>query len=69
MALADADGKIITAIPTPNDYQTLCVFFSNEDISVGNSYKILSYKDSFDDTPVTEYEFTMESLFIMLGKK
>ena len=69
VALADANGNTITAVPTPSEYTTLCVFFSSEDITVGNSYKILSYKDTFLDTPVTEYEFTLESEYIMLGRK
>ena len=77
VAVADADGNIITQFPTPNTYDVLCLFFTNDQIQVGRSYKILSYKDSFDDTPVVEYEFSMEEQylekieekFITLGSK
>ena len=77
VAVADADGNIITQFPTPNTYDVLCLFFTNDQIQVGNSYKILSYKDSFNDTPVVEYEFSMEEQylekieekFITLGSK
>ena len=77
VAVADADGNIITQFPTPNSYDVLCLFFTNDQIQVGKSYKILSYKDSFNDTPVVEYEFSMEEQylekieekFITLGSK
>ena len=77
VAVADADGNIITQFPTPNTYDVLCLFFTNDQIQVGKSYKILSYKDSFNDTPVVEYEFSMEEQylekieekFITLGSK
>ena len=77
VAVADADGNIITQFPTPNTYDVLCLFFSNDQIQVGKHYKILSYKDSFNDTPVVEYEFSMEEeylekqeeMFITLGSK
>ena len=77
VAVADADGNIITQFPTPNTYDVLCLFVTNDQIQVGNSYKILSYKDSFNDTPVVEYEFSMEEQylekieekFITLGSK
>ena len=77
VAVADADGNIITQFPTPNTYDVLCLFFTNDQIQVGNSYKILSYKDSFNDMPVVEYEFSMEEQylekieekFITLGSK
>lgn len=77
VAVADADGNIITQFPTPNSYDVLCLFFTNDQIQVGNSYKILSYKDSFNDMPVVEYEFSMEEQylekieekFITLGSK
>ena len=77
VAVADADGNIITQFPTPNTYDVLCLFFTNDQIQVGRSYKILSYKDSFNDTPVVEYEFSMEEQylekieekFITLGSK
>jgi hypothetical protein len=64
VAVADADGNIITQFPTPNTYDVLCLFFSNDQIQVGKHYKILSYKDSFSDTPVVEYEFSMEEQFL-----
>ena len=60
LALADADGNIIKAIPVPDTYKTICALFSNSNIVVGNNYKILSYEKSFNDTPVTEYDFTQE---------
>jgi hypothetical protein len=63
-AVADADGNIITQFPTPNTYDVLCLFFTNDQIQVGKSYKILSYKDSFNDTPVVEYEFSMEEQYM-----
>ena len=69
VALAEADGTIISAIPTPSDYRRIGVFFSSAAIREGGSYRILSYKESFADTPTVEYEFTMEGLFIMLGSK
>jgi hypothetical protein len=77
VAVADADGNIITQFPTPNSYDVLCLFFTNDQIQVGKSYKILSYKDSFNDMPVVEYEFSMEEQylekieekFITLGSK
>ena len=77
VAVADADGNIITQFPTPNTYDVLCLFFSNDKMQVGKHYKILSYKDSFNDTPVVEYEFSMEEeylekqeeMFITLGSK
>lgn len=77
VAVADADGKVITQFPTPNTYDILCLFVSNDQIQVGQKYKILSYKDSFNDTPVVEYEFSMEEQclekieekFITLGSK
>lgn len=77
VAVADADGNIITQFPTPNTYDVLCLFVTNDQIQVGNSYKILSYKDSFNDMPVVEYEFSMEEQylekieekFITLGSK
>ncbi len=64
VAVADADGNIITQFPTPNTYDVLCLFFTNDQIQVGKSYKILSYKDSFNDTPVVEYEFSMEEQYL-----
>ena len=67
LALADADGNIIKAVPTPDTYKTVCVLFSNSDIVVGNSYKILSYAESFSDIPVAEYEFTVEKKSTTLG--
>ena len=67
LALADADGKVIKAVPAPDTYKTVCVLFSNSDIVVGNSYKILSYAKSFSDIPVTEYEFTVEKKSTTLG--
>lgn len=67
IALADADGHIIRAVPTPHSYNIVCVLFSNDDILVGNRYKILSYEHSFDDSPVTEYEFTVEGISTTLG--
>ena len=77
VAVADADGKVITQFPTPNTYDILCLFVSNDQIQVGQKYKILSYKDSFNDTPVVEYEFSreeqclekIEEKFITLGSK
>ena len=67
LALADAEGNIIKAVPTPDTYNCVCVLFSNSSITVGNSYKILSYEKSFDDQPVTEYEFTAEKKSTQLG--
>ena len=67
LALADAEGNIIRAIPTPDIYNIICVLFSNGDITVGNRYKILSYEKSFDDTPVVEYDFTAEGISTTLG--
>ena len=69
VALAEADGTIISAIPTPSDYRRIGVFFSSAAIREGGSYRILSYKESFADTPTVEYEFTMDGLFVMLGSK
>ena len=69
IALADADGNIIKAIPTPDTYNPVCVLFANDRIVVGNRYKILSYEHSFSDTPVTEYEFTAEGISTVLGNK
>ena len=67
LALADADGNVIKVVPTPDTYKTVCVLFSNSDIVVGNSYKILSYAKSFKDDPVTEYDFTVEKKSTTLG--
>ncbi len=67
LALADSDGNIIRAIPTPDTYNIVCALFSNGDITVGNSYKILSYEHSFNDAPVIEYEFTAEKISTTLG--
>lgn len=67
IALADADGNIIKAAPTPDTYNIVCVLFSNKNIQVGNRYKILSYKSSFSDQPVTEYDFTVDKKSIQLG--
>ena len=67
IALADADGNIIKAAPTPDTYNIVCVLFSNKNIQVGNRYKILSYKSSFSDQPVTEYDFTVDKKSIKLG--
>lgn len=67
IALADAEGNIIRSVPTPDTYNPVCVLFSNENIQVGNSYKILSYKTSFSDQPVTEYDFTVEKKSVQLG--
>ena len=77
VAVADAEGNIITQFPTPNTYPVLCLLVSNDQIQVGKRYKILSYKDSFDDDPVVEYDFSMEEeylekieeKFITLGSK
>lgn len=68
IALADAEGHIIRAIPTPDTYDCVCTLFSNDDITVGQQYKILSYEKSFDDAPVTEYEFTAEGISTTLGR-
>ena len=67
LALADTDGNVIKAIPTPDTYNCVCVLFSNNSIQVGNKYKILSYEKSFKDTPVTEYDFTIEKKSTTLG--
>ena len=67
LALADVNGNIIKAIPTPYSYKKICVLFSNSNIVIGSSYKILSYEHSFDDTPVVEYEFTVENNTTTLG--
>ena len=67
LALTNADGNVIKAVPTPDTYNCISVLFSNCNISVGNRYKIVSYEKSFDDTPVTEYDFTMEKKSIQLG--
>ncbi len=64
VAVSDTDGNIISQFPTPNSYDVLCLFVSNDQIQVGKSYKILSYKDSFNDTPVVEYEFSMEEQYL-----
>ena len=77
VAVADEEGNIITQFPTPNTYDVLCLFVTNDQIQVGKKYKILSYKDSFNDTPVVEYDFSMEEeylekieeKFITLGSK
>lgn len=77
VAVADEDGNIITQFPTPNTYDVLCLFYSGERMQVGKRYKILSYKDSFNDTPVVEYDFSMEEqylekqeeMFLTLGSK
>lgn len=77
VAVTDEVGNIITQFPTPNTYDVLCLFVTNEQIQVGKKYKILSYKDSFSDTPVVEYDFSMEEQylekieekFITLGSK
>lgn len=67
IALADAEGNIIKAVPTPDTYNPVCVLFSNDNIQVGNRYKILSYETSFTDQPVTEYDFIVEKKSIQLG--
>jgi len=67
LALADADGNIIKAVPTPDTYDCVCVLFSNGSIQVGNSYRILSFEKSFSDKPVTEYDFTVEKKSLVLG--
>jgi len=67
LALADADGNVIKAIPTPDTYNCVCVLFSNNSIQIGNKYKIFSYEKSFKDTPVTEYDFTIEKKSTTLG--
>lgn len=67
LALADAAGNIIRAIPTPNTYNTVCVLFSNDNIHIGDSYTILSYENSFSDPPATEYSFTAEGIRTTLG--
>ena len=59
VAVADEEGNIITQFPTPNTYPVLCLFVTNDRIQVGKRYKILSYKNSFNDTPVVEYDFSM----------
>jgi len=67
LALADADGNVIRAIPTPDTYNTVCALFTNSEIQVGNHYKILSYAHSFNDVPVTEYDFVAETITTTLG--
>ena len=67
LALADADGNVIKAVPTPDSYNIVCVLFSNDSIQVGNRYKIFSYEKSFNDAPVTEYDFTIEKKSTTLG--
>ena len=67
LALADANGDVIRAIPVPDTYNCISVLFSNDGIQLGNRYKILSYEKSFSDVPVTEYDFTLERKSIMLG--
>ena len=67
IALADADGLIIKAIPAPDSYDIVCTLFSNDRLVVGNRYKILSYERSFSDTPVTEYDFILDSKSVTLG--
>ena len=67
LALTDADGNVIKAVPTPDTYNCVSVLFSNCNIRGGNRYKIVSYEKSFDDTPVTEYDFTVEKKSIQLG--
>ena len=69
VALTDADDNIITQFPTPNTYPNICPFISNDRLIVGNHYKIVSYKNSFDDAPVTEYDFILDKDFITLGSK
>lgn len=69
LALADASGNILKAIPTPYSYNPLCVLFSNSNIQIGSSYQILSFEHSFNDTPVTEYNFTVETSTTQLGSK
>ena len=77
VAVADEEGNIITQFPTPNTYDVLCLFYSGNQMQVGKKYKILSYKDSFDDEPVVEYDFSMEEqylekieeMFLTLGSK
>lgn len=68
VALADAAGNVLRAIPTPYSYNPLCVLFSNGDIQIGSSYQILSYEHSFNDTPVVEYTFTAETATTQLGQ-
>ena len=67
IALADAEGRIIKAIPAPDSYDIVCTLFSNDRLVVGNRYKILSYERSFSDTPVTEYDFILDSKSVTLG--
>ena len=67
LALADADGNIIKAIPTPDTYRCVSALFSLSCMQVGNRYKILSFEKSLSDTPVTEYDFTLEKMSIQLG--
>lgn len=67
LALADADGNIIKAIPTPDTYRCVSALFSLSSLQVGNRYKILSFEKSLSDTPVTEYDFTLEKMSIQLG--
>ncbi len=64
VALADDEGNIITQFPTPNTYPVLCLFLTNDRIQLGKKYKILSYKDSFKDIPVVEYDFSMEEQYL-----
>lgn len=67
VALTDSDGNTIRVIPTPDTYDKMCLLFSNSSITVGNKYKIISYKSSLADVPVTEYEFTVEGVCTTLG--
>lgn len=69
VALTDADGNIIRAIPTPNTYNTLSLLFVNDSLKEGNTYKILSFENTFSDMPVTEYEFTVSEIVTILGSK
>ncbi|MBQ7571053.1 MAG: carbohydrate-binding domain-containing protein [Bacteroidaceae bacterium] len=67
LALADSEGRVIRSIPAPETYGIVCVLLSNGDIEMGGHYKILSYEHSLDDAPVTEYDFTVESMSTVLG--
>lgn len=69
VALADADGNIIRAIPAPETYNTLSVLFVNDRLIEGSSYRILSFEKSLNDIPVTEYEFTVSGKNTVLGSK
>ena len=67
VALADSDGNVIRAVPTPDSYDTVCVLFSNDKICVGDRYKIYSYEKSLNDQPVVEYDFVAEGISTVLG--